>query len=87
MENKDQPAYPIMGEASGLTKREAFALAAMQGLICETIELSAHDVLKYLGLDINIPYDLKYWHQYLAKRSVEIADATLSALETKEINR
>lgn len=37
MENKDLPAYPILDPHSayyreGLTKREAFAMAAMQGL-------------------------------------------------------
>jgi len=40
MENGKQPAYPIIGEQGfvelneeGLTKREAFAMAAMQGMV------------------------------------------------------
>lgn len=36
MENKDKPAYPtnarMHSDAVGLTKREMFAMAAMQGL-------------------------------------------------------
>lgn len=37
MENKDKPAYPtnarMHSDAQGLTKREMFAMAAMQGLL------------------------------------------------------
>ena len=47
MNNGDMPATPLTGnvqidrdglEAVGLTKREAFAMAAMQGLIPATVE-------------------------------------------------
>lgn len=33
MKNGKEPAFPIIGEAAGLTKREYFAGLAMQGLL------------------------------------------------------
>lgn len=91
MENSKQPINPIAGsheplhpkQLIGLTKREYFAAMAMQGLISDPSndELSPDFILMHLGLkDIRYDYP-KHFSMYIAKLSVEYADALLKELE------
>jgi len=69
-ENGDKPAAPVDGAArySGLTKREMFAMAAMQGLLANsTVKLNIGPT----GADNSI----------LSGVSVALADALLAELE------
>lgn len=77
---KDQPAYPhridcdkdrnrMFDQYSGLTKREAYAIAAMQGMLSHATRYKPRN-----GAPSN-------WHDALAQEAVEIADALLAALE------
>lgn len=76
--NGDQSAYPITAEderntgdggwgSAGLTKREAFAVAAMQGMLASNFDQSFQPA-------ITLPY------AELANQSVNYADALLSEL-------
>jgi hypothetical protein len=77
-ENGNAPAYPshgTMGEviATGLSKREAFAMAAMQGFIAAgNAELQVHTSDGILIVPAR---------QGIPKIAVEYADALLAALE------
>jgi hypothetical protein len=88
MENSNTPAYPILDKAisegvdlglelkaPGLTKREMFAMAAMQGLCSNSFFIQ--QLGKYedqAGPDAIDPY--------IAGRSIEIADELLKQLES-----
>jgi hypothetical protein len=52
----------------GLTKRELFAMAAMQGLLSQ-------------GADLNGMRGYEGWREQFAKETVEFADSLLSELE------
>ena len=79
MENKDKPAYPVnlyeqnsvsieIKHLLGLTKREIFAMAAMQGLCSNSFYAEQMDHTT----DID---------EILSRRSIEIADKLLKQLE------
>ena len=70
-------------DGMGLTKREEFAKAAMQGLLSEenSIAQTKTDAAEILGVDVE-DYDWKiHWPQLVAKVAVQHADALLAALE------
>jgi hypothetical protein len=77
MSNGNDPAYPCdIGPymRNGLTKREAFAMAAMQGI------LGSEYVMKFSddALDADPTTTRGKW---LAKQAVGFADALLAALD------
>ena len=72
MKNADKPAYPVpsMSLVDGLTKREMFAMAAMQGILASTWgRRNSGEGKCELLLDQIIP------------ASIKCADALLKALE------
>jgi hypothetical protein len=80
MKNADKPAYPSVKPdlldkgLSGLTKREMFAMAAMQGLCSNAFFFQ--QLGKYedkAGSEVVDPF--------IASRSIEIADELLKQLE------
>lgn len=75
MKNSEQPAYPVTRRignnitetAYGISKREYFAVMALQG------------ILSSRGLQQALSRDSIYWEDY----AIEIADKLLEKLETK----
>lgn len=76
MDNADKPAYPIdlnnengldLDRHAGLSKREAFAMAAMQGLLTQMDRYDAEG---------------NYVFQGLASDAVKLADELLKHLES-----
>jgi hypothetical protein len=77
--NAEKPAYPtnarMHSDAQGMTKRELFAMAAMQGLLANSHYLQR--------LEENFDDDqFDDMNVMLVKESVEIADELLKALES-----
>jgi len=70
MDNFERPAYPTNGrmhsEMTGLTKRELFAMAAMQGIVSFSTNYLAHPDSA----------------EETAKDAVNMADQLLKALES-----
>lgn len=79
MKNADLPAMPFVetdatcSVVTGLTKREMFAMHSMQGI------LSHPDVKPSIGAGAEL------FESYVAEVSVKMADALLSALDSKEV--
>lgn len=81
MTNADKPAYPIVppvfeeGPAfegsNGLTKREAFAMAAMQGIVKE-----------YVYQD-SVTGET-HGHDFVAQMAIKVADELLKELENRK---
>ncbi len=72
MKNADKPAYPLCSnhtEGEGMSKREVFSMAAMQGLLSNAPFIQA---LGYYNVD----------HKHLASISIGIADELLKQLES-----
>lgn len=84
--NSERPAFPFMGEDvqnnGGLTKREAFAMAAMQGIL-------ANEGLRE-KLQLDMKHDGTNHDNYIAVYAVHHADELLKALslleESKPLN-
>ena len=86
------PAYPndeVQGDCGeyetfavgGLTKREAFAMAAMQGEIAAEGDYATEFVLASIGAPLETVYDISvHWPAFIAKRAVQHADALLAEL-------
>lgn len=48
MDNADKPAFPVqIDDWHGLTKREQFAMAAMQGYIAGNEKRNIYDIAEY----------------------------------------
>lgn len=73
METKgNDPAMPVMhsdGTFKGMTVRQTFAMAAMQGLLSNPEHMVMHDGKSYMMED-----------KVYAKQAVEAADALIEAL-------
>ena len=90
MNNGDRPAMPLRADAlyqeTGLTKRQAFAMAAMQGLICadDGFPETRTEAAEMLQIEASeYSYEV-HWPQITAKRAVNHADALLAALEQEQ---
>jgi len=72
MSNSNECAYPVLETEiginfhAGLTKREAFAMAAMQGLLANSESNS---------------WSEEQWYEQFSKQAVNHADALLKELE------
>lgn len=83
MSNANLPAYPVscvdddgymtgtQSQISGLTKREMFAMAAMQGILSTDITVHAKNVHS------------DHLVSHLSRKAVAFADALLAELERK----
>lgn len=79
MENFERPAYPTNGrmhsEMTGLTKREMFAMAAMQGLLSNAGYTQ--------GLEANYKNNvITDMNAMAAREAIDMADQLLKQLET-----
>lgn len=63
-ENSNQPAFPIIGEAPGLTKREYFAAMFLQGILANSYKES----------------DSGRWMEISTEHSIKLADTLLEQL-------
>lgn len=89
--NGDLPASPIKVSHEqfefsdtthlGMTKREAFAMAAMPSIQLGSIDVLRDHVCKILGIDIKDFNELTSYPEYVAKLAVIQADALLKELE------
>jgi len=83
MKNGDLPATGFDGPeqcAAGLTKREAFAMHAMQGMLANPEEYSIECLAELLGV-YKEDWTPLHWVEFVSMRSVQHADALLAALE------
>jgi len=83
IKNSEQPINPIPYQNFGLTKREHFAIAAMQGILGNSsdAEISEYAVFEALGLPAKTKYSfIDHYPKYAAKMSLIYADALLSEL-------
>lgn len=89
MTKKDSPInviiHPVSGECenAGLTKRELFAVKAMQGHLSNSAEseTTAAYILERIGLPRDTKYEFdKHYLKYVAKISVMYADALITEL-------
>ena len=85
MSNADNPAFPVDGNYAydaiqhgkqGLTKREMFAMAAMQGILANP----ANSNLDVMGVNTAGPLGF-IAANFAAKEAVQYADELLKALE------
>jgi hypothetical protein len=67
---RDKPEQP--------TLRDYFAAKALPEIMRGEDEITRNSVLIGLGLDRETIWDDKYWDQYVAMRSYEIADAMIA---------
>lgn len=95
MKNSNQPIYPLSGSLIdkcgigglnpfGLTKREHFASLAMQGMLADPsqFDVPINFIMDYIGVPRSVIYSPEvHYPKYLAKRSVQYADALLAELD------
>jgi hypothetical protein len=78
MENTDRPAYPtnarMNSEMNGLTKREMFAMAAMQGMLSNP--QYTHELKSMFNQNI-----ITDTNAMLVRESIDMADELLRLLE------
>lgn len=78
--NGDAPAMPVMdehpehGQHYGLTKREQFAMAAMQGMLSHSTRYKPRE-----GASSN-------WHKAISEEAVQLADALLAELQLGSVH-
>lgn len=78
----------IVEPKNGLTKREYFAIKAMQGFLANPseTEITSTYVLEKLGLPKETKYDFeKHYTKYVAKIAVSYADALIAELDVEAI--